>query len=132
MRNGSLVQCPISILPEVERFADSETGTGFTPRREAVRDPATSFALLTPLRMTVKGLARVVILRDTTLMQHPSCLELRARHACDRWRRSASFVLRVLRFGVKVEALGHQRGELQSSNRCSLMPGVWPGEVVYP
>src|SRR5438552_3898088 len=23
----------------VERFADSDTGTGFTPRREAVRDP---------------------------------------------------------------------------------------------
>jgi hypothetical protein len=50
-------------LTKVERFADSETGTGFTLRREedpsfrwssgrlassaAVRDPSTAFALLT-------------------------------------------------------------------------------------
>jgi hypothetical protein len=26
-------------FPELDRFVDSETGTGFTPRREAVRDP---------------------------------------------------------------------------------------------
>jgi hypothetical protein len=44
----------------VERFADPETGTGFTPAgllrladaREAVRDPSTSFTSLTPVRMT--------------------------------------------------------------------------------
>jgi hypothetical protein len=31
--------CPTNKFPELDSFADSETGTGFTPRREAVRDP---------------------------------------------------------------------------------------------
>ena len=44
----------------MERFADPETGTGFSRvgllrvanTGEAVRDPSTAFALLTPVRMT--------------------------------------------------------------------------------
>ena len=36
----------------MERSADAEIGTGFTPKREAVRVPSTLFALLTLLRMT--------------------------------------------------------------------------------
>jgi hypothetical protein len=44
-----------------ERFAGTETGTGFTLTREAVRDPATTFALLTSFRMTDKGLVVSVI-----------------------------------------------------------------------
>jgi hypothetical protein len=51
------VRCPMNFLPVMERFADSETGTSFTPRHEAVRDPATVFALLTSLRMTVRATA---------------------------------------------------------------------------
>jgi hypothetical protein len=46
------------MLPKLERFADAETGTGFTLRREAVRDPVTSFALFTSLRMTVRVVER--------------------------------------------------------------------------
>jgi hypothetical protein len=39
----------------MNRFADAETGTGFTPGREAVRDRSTSFALLTSFTMTERA-----------------------------------------------------------------------------
>ncbi|HJU10836.1 MAG TPA: hypothetical protein VJ728_08160 [Candidatus Binataceae bacterium] len=41
--------------PNKERFADSETGTGITLARDAVRDSCTSFALLTTRGMTAKN-----------------------------------------------------------------------------
>jgi hypothetical protein len=47
------VCCPVNVFPHAERSADSETGTGFLLKRESVRDSATSFALLTSLRMTL-------------------------------------------------------------------------------
>jgi hypothetical protein len=36
----------------MERLADSETGTGITRTRDAVRGSSTAFALLTPVKMT--------------------------------------------------------------------------------
>ena len=40
----------------MERFADSETGTGFSVKREAVRDPLGSFALLIVVGLTERRL----------------------------------------------------------------------------
>ena len=63
-----LVWCPANKFTKMERFADTESGTGFTLTREedpssrwssgriassaAVRDASTAFALLTALSMT--------------------------------------------------------------------------------
>jgi hypothetical protein len=49
--------------PKAERFANAETGTGFTLTREAVRDSSTIFALLTSLRMTAGPVVIEVICR---------------------------------------------------------------------
>jgi hypothetical protein len=48
----ALVWRPTNDVTKMERFADAETGAGFTLTREAVRDHSTSFALLTSLTMT--------------------------------------------------------------------------------
>jgi hypothetical protein len=55
----------------MERFADSETGTGITRTRDAVRDSSTAFALLTPVRMTNGLLIVDAIFCDRRLVWRP-------------------------------------------------------------
>jgi hypothetical protein len=56
---------PLISLRKMERFADTETGTGFTLTRETVRDASTTFALLTALSMTERLLFIEVICRTS-------------------------------------------------------------------
>src|SRR5947209_4641444 len=57
----------------MERFADSETGTSFTPRREAVRDPSAAFALLISLlRNCANGVVALCASEENSTLTLPS------------------------------------------------------------